>query len=342
MVINYVEQVRSQSPGTAGFALDGARASWQYDVGPFDVADALVDVLGTTDTAVSADGRMTRKLPKAHPQFPWMYAERVANLQGVGKPTTFNITDSFECPLLVQQIALYQRYRLTIDFLPRPYYVVADANIPVATESWVDEDGLAQVYQHTREYVRFTDYDVLPDVDVVTAQHGMMRFRGTTPEKAFTGMPRVTVAKAVVKFRWFAIPFRYVESSNSYLANYANRVNQFDFWQWPAGSLLYRSFSILRKWTPIVPDTNPVFGTTAFTPDKLCDVELLWEFTSRKLAAPPPAPANGNWVQAGHNLMPNYADRGFYYVSTDNPNPALQVPLFLSVPFQLLFTDPDS
>lgn len=336
--MDFLEQVASRSPGSAGFALDGARATWPYFVNSFEVEAALTEILGGTETAKS-DGRLKRKLPKAHPHYPWLYAERISNIQGIGKPALFTDTRTYEVPLITPRLALYKTYLFQVEFVQRPYYVVGDDNIPVAEEVWTDETGTPQTYLHTKEYVRFTDYDVLPDADVVTAQHGQMIFRGGTANgKAFTGMPRVTIAKAVIKFRWFGIPFRYVESANSNLVYYLNRVNQFDFWDWERGSLLYRGFTVLRRYTPVVPESNPVFGTEAFTPDKLCDVELLWEYTDRPIAAEPPAPANDNWIPRGHNLMPNYKDRGFYYVTQATGD---QIPLFLSVPFQLLFTDPD-
>jgi hypothetical protein len=161
--------------------------------------------------------------------------------------------------------------------------------------------------------------------------------------KAFTGMPRVTIPKAVIKLRWFGVPLRYVTSDNAFLWRYQNYINQIDFWAWKAAELLYKGFRILRQYTPVVPDTIPNFGLPVFGTEKLCDLEIVMEWTRRELASTPAvAPANGNWLVAGHNLVPNYADRRFYYVSADNPVAAKQAPLFLSAPVpQILFTDPD-
>src|SRR2546421_577504 len=99
--IVYLEKVASLSPGQAGFALDQGRGTLLYDVtNPLQVEDALTDILGTTDYDGPGDGRLSRKLPKAHPFYPWLYAERLSNIQGVGKPVTFDITQSYEVPLI--------------------------------------------------------------------------------------------------------------------------------------------------------------------------------------------------------------------------------------------------
>lgn len=344
MPLQYYELVASKSPGSAGFALDQGKGTAMYDVtDPLYVSNAVVDLLGATDTAVSTTGKLKRQLPKAHPFFPWLYAERVSNIQGVGRPVTFDLSATYEVPLVVPRIALYPRYRLTVEFVQRPYAIVSDDNIPVVTANWDNVAGVSTAYKSTKEYVRFTDYDIEPDVDVVTAQHGKLIFRSSdsTNGKSFTGMPRISIAKAVIKFRWFGIPFRYLESANSYLVGYINYINQDPFWQWEEGSLLYRGLRVLRRYTPAVPDTNLVFGTTAYTPDKLCDVELLWEWTDRALTSFPGGLANTNCIAAGHNLMPHYLG-GFYYVTDANASTAAQKPLFRSVPFDLLFTDPDT
>jgi hypothetical protein len=345
----YLEAVGSRSPGSAGFALDQGRASLSYYVNPLQapLSDVLTDILGGTEYDKS-DGRLKRKLPRAHPLHAWLYAERVSNMQGVGRPITFAVTESYEAPVLVPKIALYRKYLLTVEFVARPYTLVSDDNIPVYAQVWIDETGASVNATLTREYVRFTDYDVLPDTDLITAQHGQMVFRtgvGGPDGKTMQGLPRVTIPKALIKFRWFGIPFRYVESPDSYLTRYLNYINQLDFWNWPAGSLLYRGFQVMRRYPAVVPDTNPVFGTTAYTPDKFCDVELYWEYTRRECASPPAPPSNGNWLPLGHNLMPHYIDRKFYYVTTKEAgvtvDPDQQVPTYLSFPLQLLFTDPD-
>jgi hypothetical protein len=342
----FKEKVGSISPGSAGFAVDGARATWPYYCGYLDMPDAFIELLGTTEYDKS-DGRLKRKLPKAHPQYPWLYAERVSNVQGVGKPVTFNITETYEVPLIVQKIAVYRTYLLTVEFLPRPYAVIGDINIPAVEKVWTDPDGEAQTYLSTMEHARFVDVDEDPDSDTVTAQHGMMKFRGGAANgRSYTGMPRMTVPKSLIRMRWFGVPLRYIRSANSHLARFRNCINQFDFWDWERGSLLYKGFKILRRYPQLVPEVNPVFGTNAFTPDKLCDIEIHLEHTTREIAAEV-VPANDNWIARGHNLMPSYVDRKFYYVTTSPLGPATPddpaewFPLYLSFPLDILFTDPD-
>lgn len=341
--VTYKESVASRSPGSAGFALDAGRCSWPYYVDGLSIYDALVDIMGVTDQDVG-DGRLKRKLPRAHPWFPWCYAERVSNIQGVGKPITFVLSESYECPLLVGKIALYRTYLLSIEFLTRPYQLFSDEHVTRQTVTWTNDLGLEEASIITGEYGRFVDYDVEADTDIVTAQHGTTVFRSTSDVngKSFTGMPRVYVPKQTIKLRWFGIPFRYVESSNSYLARYQNYINQGAFFGYPEGSLLYKGFRTLRRYPPPVPDEVPIAGSTAFSTAKLCDVEIVLEYTGRTLGAPPPAPpANANWLVAGHNLFPHFLDRKFYYVTANNDDPLKQYPMFPSFPMALLFTDPD-
>jgi hypothetical protein len=287
---------------------------------------------------------MRRKPPKGHPWHPWMYAERISNIQGVGRPITFNLSTVYEAPILVSMIALYATYRLTIEFTNRPYAIVSDASLPLDPKNWINDVGDTVTTKFTREYLRFCDYDFDPDAKVVQAQHGTSIFRATGgPDgKTFPGLPNMTVPQGLARYRWFGVPLRYVESPNSYLLKYQNRINQLSFLHWPVGELLYRTFKIVRRYPQPVPDENFIFGNVAFTPDKFCDLELYFEWTRRELATPPtPMPVNGNWIPAGWNLQPWYKDRKFYYTSANDTNINNQYPTHLSFPVQILFNDPD-
>jgi hypothetical protein len=194
---------------------------------------------------------------------------------------------------------------------------------------------------------RFTDYEILPDIDIITAQHGNMVFRtsGGGPDgKSFTGMPRVYIPKAVLKVRWFQVPYSYIEHTDSIILRYLGHINQAEFQLgnrlWPKGSLMYRGVSV-KRYTPPIPNTTILAGLSVYSPEKICDLEFYFEYTRRVNAHPlSPNPSNKNRIQEGHNCMPHYGDRKFYYVTTQAALSANQYPTYPSVPFQLLWTDP--
>jgi hypothetical protein len=328
--------------------MEGGRASlalyftsWPYS--------EVTTLLGKV--AAAGDGRLRRTLPAAHPVYPWLSAERISNIQGVGRQTKV----ASVAPLFtngVNNIAHYSgydAYLTTIEFVPRPYAILPDSAITATLTEWADEAGDPVENKFTNEYLRYTDYEILPDLDIITAQHGQMVFQATASPpganaKSFTGMPRVYVPKAVVKVRWFQVPYTYVEHTDSLILRYLGYINQTDFKlgnrTWPAGSLLYRGVSA-RRYTPPVPDVALIGGLSVYSPEKLCDLEFYFEYTRRVNASPlSPAPTNENRIQEGHNCMPWYGDRKFYYVTTKAASEDDQYPTYPSVPFQLLWTDP--
>jgi len=345
VVANWDEAVGSAS---AGFGMEGGRASlalyftsWPYS--------EVTTLLGKV--AAAGDGRLRRTLPAAHPVYPWLSAERISNIQGVGVP----VKVASVAPLFtngVNNIAYYtgyDAYLTTIEFVPRPYAILPDSAVTATPTFWYDEDGSEVESTFTNEYLRYTDYEILPDIDIITAQHGNMVFRtsgGGPNGKSFTGMPRVYIPKAVLKVRWFQVPYSYVEHTDSLILRYLGYINQTEFQlgnrAWPAGSLMYRGVSV-KRYTPPVPDTTLLAGLSVYSPEKLCDLEFYLEFTRRVNAHPlSPAPTNENRIQEGHNCMPHHGDRKFYYVTT-KASPDIeddQYPTYPSVPFQLLWTDP--
>jgi hypothetical protein len=346
VVANYDEKVESQSPSTAGFGMEGGRAQSSYYFTSWPYSEVSI-YLGKVTTM--GDGRLQRVLPAAHPVYPWLSAERISNIQGTGRQTKVPSV----APLFtngVNNIAHYSgydAYLTTIEFVPRPYAILPDSAITATLTEWADEDGAPVENKFTNEYLRFTDYEILPDIDIITAQHGNMVFRtsGGGPDgKSFTGMPRVYIPKAVLKVRWFQVPYSYIEHTDSIILRYLGHINQAEFQLgnrlWPKGSLMYRGVSV-KRYTPPIPNTTILAGLSVYSPEKICDLEFYFEYTRRVNAHPlSPNPSNKNRIQEGHNCMPHYGDRKFYYVTTQAALSANQYPTYPSVPFQLLWTDP--
>jgi hypothetical protein len=339
-----------ESPNTSssGFSIEGGRAQLTVYFTSYPYTE-ITTILGKT--AKMGDGRLQRTRPLAHPTYPWLVAERISNIQGIGAPVKVATSAALFADVVnLAYYAGYSAYATTIEFTPRPYALLPDSAITSTLTAWYDEDGTEVENKFTTEYLRYTDYEVLPDIDVITAQHGMMVFASTaTPPngKSFTGMPRVYVPKAVVKFRWYQVPYSYIDNTDSLILRYLGYINQTDFTTgsrtWEAGSLLYRGVMV-KRYTPPVPTTAIIAGTAVYSTEKLCDIEFYWEYTRRENASPiSPEPTNANRIQYGHNCMPWYGNRQYYYVTTkDDADEAGRYPTYPSVAFQLLFSDPSA
>jgi len=157
------------------------------------------------------------------------------------------------------------------------------------------------------------------------------------------------------------VPYRYVTSSNSYIAggpnrNWRGRVNQNPWWNWPAGSLLYMGYEV-KKYSPpfndigTYPSYLPINGSLSNVGsiigyERLCDIELTFLLTQRYMSGSLGASiTNGNYVAAGHNLLMNLADGKFYYATRPDltgTNSVQNPPAWFSFPAEVLFTDPDA
>jgi hypothetical protein len=149
-----------------------------------------------------------------------------------------------------------------------------------------------------------------------------------------------------IKIIWYRVPYRYVKSANSYLNRFRFRVNQKAWENYGPGELLYAGYTP-RRFSPPIVGLDPAWESGVFSTEKLCDITLEFIRTSREAETipsttlPPYSDTNRSWVMAGHNLLPHFRDRKFYYASVNNADPTKQFPMFLSFPLELLFVDPD-
>jgi hypothetical protein len=170
----------------------------------------------------------------------------------------------------------------------------------------------------------------------------------------------------ILKVKWYQAPYRFITSTNSYIAgsaarNWRGRVNQNPWWNWRAGSLMYMGYSVTKYSPPFnevgsypsyVPrSTDPLNVGTVIHYERLCDIELTFLLTNRYRSGSLGAGiSNGNYVAAGHNLLPNLADNNFYYgtrtpLNADGTSgtPSVQnPPAWYSFPLEALFSDPDA
>lgn len=363
---SFAEEVHDNAPSTASFSLANGRAHMAFilpvnmtqvadyggpvfnessQVQPLDLLGMSQVILGGVNTDVG-DGRLNRILPFAHPQWPWLYAEGYS-VQGIGAPVLTASISPLEA-LQMPAFALYPTYRVTMEFTNRNYAVLNDFDIETATYTWWDVDGSTQENLIAMEWLRFTDYQAVPQNDWVTASIGngfVFVTEGgsgdskTDPNNApYAGMPRILLPNEIIKMTWRQVPFRYYSSPNSFLRRFRGRINQFAWYNWGKGELLYLNCNPIRFTPPILQPANWLLGAT--TVDKWCDLELFFLATRRE-GVNVPTPENNNFIAAGHNLMPWQADNQFYYTQSPNPPLGTGAPTFYSFPFELLWTDPD-
>lgn len=352
-MVTYYERVQSTSPGGASFSTRGGRASLVLDVSSAELGEAILDLLGTVKSG--DDGRLVRTLPRAHPQYTWMYASQISNIQGVGPSAKVSSEVGLEAPSL-SFYEQYQKFRLTVQFEPRAYGVVSDDYIETGSMTWTDISGYTTsqiTSKWAAEWNRFTTVDFDPKPELATAQQGQMYFAtsgadirppGTAPHGvSFGGTPTVYIPRAQVRVKWHQVPYRYVTSSNSYIVKYIGRINQGQWYGYPTGSLLYTAVSVDR-YTPPIPERDAILGNSYFSLERYCDIEFQFDYSPRTQSSVP-TPTNANWIASGHNLLPWLTDRSFYYAISPgkaDPNDETKwVPRYLSFPFDLLFSDPD-
>src|SRR5262245_8384469 len=107
---------------------------WKNVVYPDDLTDSIVNMVGITSTAIG-DGALQRVTPKADPQFPWMVADAILGLQGIGQSDEIEglPSDAMEVPLAMDSYGLWKDYECKVRFSQRPYPVLPDTKIVVNT-----------------------------------------------------------------------------------------------------------------------------------------------------------------------------------------------------------------
>lgn len=302
-----------------------------------NLSDTLEAFVGSVDT-VAGEGGLARTLPLAHPRFPWLFCDRIASVRGLGNHTLTSAASDLEAPAATQY-AEYDNYRVQVEFTPRPYAVLPDTDIVLGTSTWTDENGNTQTVRSATEWERFTEWMEDPITEVITAQNGSLKFAtsaGDPNNIPVPGGPIMRAPRVDIVCRWHQVPYRYITSSNSYLKRYQGFINQFAWAGYPAGSLLFKGTRVPKLNPPPFPARVRAYGTTTFSIERIATIELLFEYVNRTQSNVPAA-ASANYITSGHNLLPWFGDRKFYYVvGTGN------VPTYFSVEFSALFADPDA
>lgn len=341
------ERIGARSISTAGFSLmEGGRASMRFLVDEIIMEYAANDLLGG---AVPLGNGIQRNLPAAHPQYPWLFCERISSIEGLKFKVKYDSSDAIiDAQLEADAIAYYARYEkyeILADFTTRPYAVLKDSSIPQQQFSYYDDAGAVVANKgYAEEWKRFTEIIYKPAAEYLTAVAGQLAWKmNANPgvlvwqnKPVLGGQLRQLVRSVNIEFKWYCVPYSFVLSNNSFLSAGLGRINQTTWNGFAAGSLLFAGVNVDRVYTPPFPEFILFNGASVPSQQKICDLTLNFVLRNQ---APNQAytVTNNSHVAYGHNLVLNGGDNNWYYVENINSG----LPLYPSYPFQLLFSNPD-
>lgn len=350
---NLAEFFDKESPSTASFQTDGGAASMEFLADGSKLGELINGVLGWVEKANDGTGRINRGLPAAHPYYDWLYATKISEITGI-RPTQRLLGSDYQRQnqLHMRDFVFYEKYKVKVDFEPRPYLVATDETINGARETkrWhKDLDGNVDFFTDNKEYLRFFDLECEPNAEILSSPQGQFKFyrsdalppNDTPISNQNGGGVGIIVAKRKIKFTWFFVPYQVVFGNN--ITEGFGKVNQYSFYGYPAGTLLLEGIETKRYPPPaqIILADPFVQGPVA---SKLCDVTFVCSClyqSSKDLGAGIPAyPAIGDYkVPFGHNLVPWPGDLKYYYTLSSAPTgaPFKPRPIYGSYPFERLF-----
>jgi hypothetical protein len=339
-----------------------------------DLIDRINAVVGTTKAGPSpralgspgGAGSLDRTMPMTDPQFWNLFADApavsVVNLEGytsdsTGGPATLAV------PPAVPGFSRYNGYEFSIPFQARPYPIMPNERMYAYVEDFYDVDGTRKRLTYYKEWLRFCHRFTKPfDSRISATVNAAMEFYAPTVPDVHTkrpnAIPDMMVPDTEWRFRWYGVPQRYIDSANSFLLNLRGRINQNVLFGKPPGSLLYVGCETLKTYTPLrfVPHLieDDSYGT--FADEVLLDLDVIFIYTNRgptyfpdgiapsnPLDVPNVVRPNNNWIPNGHNLMPDFFTKRFYYAHAASGAADYDkwTPSYLSYALAALFQDPD-
>lgn len=350
---NLAEFFDKESPSTASFQTDGGSASMDLLIDGDKLEYVINGVLGSVQKANDGTGRIIRNLPTAHPYYDWLYATKIDNIQGI-KPTKrlFGSDYQRQTQLHLRDFVFYEKYKLRIDFEPRPYLIATDEVIGASRERkrwWKDLGDNSELFTDNKEYLRFFDIECEPNAEILSSPQGQFKFFRTdnspphdTPiSNQNGGGVGIIVPKRKIKFTWFFVPYQVVFADN--ITNGLGKVNQYAFYGYPPGTLLLEGIEVKRYPPPAQMILADPFAQGPVSA-KLCDITFVCNAIVQSPqdlgSGIPPYDANGNFkVPFGHNLVPWPGDLKYYYSLSSAPPGAgfTPRPIYGSYPFERLF-----
>lgn len=367
------------------------------------------------DTFLPKYSGINRILPIAHPRYPWMFASGIESVQGTTFVKASDLSSQGVLPknnkgFLAPKYptyAEYQDYDVTVAFTGRNYHTIP--NTTTYNNSLVGQNNeikywfpshsgyafsATSFYNVWPEWDRFTFIRIEPRSEYLTAEKNTFFFYDPTPGlgsinghvPTIPGNIKIPYPSQSITVQWFNVPYSFITGEGAYDAEGKrttttpiqiglNTVNQYEFLNKKAGTLLFEGVKVVSIGTRAFPEyvEYPVgSGKYSFRFIRVCDLEFNFVYRDPPAGVnyasllknkwayggEPPATQGGvlqgNNVLAGHNLLPN-ARNGKYYAGVYSkkianvgalqpdlydPNFTEQSVLYPSFPHQLLFTNP--
>lgn len=342
------------SPSKASFQIDGGSATMDFIIDREKLGMMVSEILGSVYKASDGTGRLTRKLPAAHPYYDWLYATRINNIEGL-QPYGRQLGEDYQKDKSLNYIydfVTYKKYKVQVQFEPRPYLMVNDDDLKgkADTKKWYynTKDEFVE-FKDPKEYLRFVDLECEPNAEFLSSPQGQFFFKtkdnsapgGANPTPVSNqngGGINVLVVKRKIKMTWFFVPYEIVFSEN--VISGLGKVNQYDFYGFPAGSLLLEGTEVKRYPPPEqLLKQDPInAGPVA---QKVCDITFVFNsFMQAKRDLSDKIPDSTKFkIAYGHNLVPRPGELKYHYVETNYPSSALlgNRPIYESYPMERLF-----
>jgi len=283
------EKISGISPGVSSLSIEGdSRATLTYIInGPGEDLDpenplALFCQQALGDTKINAtNGSLIRTPPMTHPQFRWLYADRISSIKGIGlerKNTepdsdllSWDTNASASWQYIPPYYVVYDKYEVVVEFATKPYLVVSDEVMSNLNEEYPGEykiDGGDDIYymdnntqnivlEHPiREYKRFSTYTTESSAEYLTMKGGAYKFVSDVVSPPVNNQTivgfygKTLVPKVVFKLTWFQVPYEFVDPTNPASTNIyeaLGRVNQNFFYGFEPGELLFTGFTNTQK-----------------------------------------------------------------------------------------------
>lgn len=347
---NLYELIDRQSPSKASFQIDGGSATMDFIIDRANLGNMVSDILGSVEKTGEVSGRLKRRLPAAHPYYNWLYATKINDITGL-KPYGRQLGESYQVePELnhIYDFTTYEKYKVQVQFEPRPYLMMDDEELKgkERTVRWYYDVDLNFVdFQDPMEYLRFVDIETKPQAEFLSSPVGQFVFKtqsgGGVNDVSVTnqngGGVNMIIVKSEVRFTWFFVPYEIAFSEN--ISDAFGKVNQYDFFGYPKGTLLMVGAETKRYPPPEqLQRLDPAFNTSVS--QKLCDITLVCSAfiqPSRDLSTDIPA-SDAFKIKDGHNLLPAAGTLKYNYVeSVSSVSGATKRPIYDSYPFERMF-----
>lgn len=320
----------------------------RFIIGEKYLTEALIGLIGTARpylNIVGNDSGITRILPKAHPQWPWLVCDTMENI--AGQQYVDSVDWEFEHlgpdgKMLAEPLPTYARYReyeLQASFSPKQYSISTDQFMinNKINVSYVNPKGQWTVLPIMPEWKRYVTVYKTPRVEMMMATQGGHTFMGKigffpNGDTAGAGQLKAMVPCADVTLKWHSVPYSFIlgkgyanppfapDAPNDGMSVFdfaGGTINQNAFLGFPAGTLLFMGAeptNIRAVPFPVAAAAKNLPNRYLWLNDRICDIEMKFQYRNPPTDVEYPKPKEeGNRVYAGHNLMLNAQD-GKYYV----------------------------